>query len=166
MTQYGSWLTNRRFFFRKSHLCTVLAETLVMFFLKNWLNEWHHCRVQNKSPAMNDITAGYKIRIRQFTSYHGCRILTTFSPFVHSYRIVQRYTYISILNLTLCLRIVSKKLVSKTNISQFFNKILMLWKHPLLKKRRHLFAPYIMWYVLNFVTMYIFDVLRYVWCIL
>ena len=58
-----------------------------MFFLKNWLNEWCHCLVQNKNPAMNDITARYKIRIRQFTSYQGCRILTTF---IHPDRTVQR----------------------------------------------------------------------------
>ena len=47
---------------------------------------------------MNDVTAGYKIRIRQwhheiwqFTSYQGCRILTTFSPFVHPDSNIQRY---------------------------------------------------------------------------
>ena len=52
-----------------------------------WMNEraecsknrhpWYEvkCRVQNKNPAMNDVTAGYKIRIQHFTSYQGCRFL-------------------------------------------------------------------------------------------
>ena len=35
------------------------------------MNDW----VQNKNPAMNDVTAGYKICTRQFTSYQGCRFL-------------------------------------------------------------------------------------------
>ena len=89
MTRYGSWLTNRRLFPAITPF-TVLAETLVIFFLKNWLNEWHHSRVQNKNTAMNDVTAGYKIRIQQFTSYQGLCILTKFSSFAHPDRIVQR----------------------------------------------------------------------------
>ena len=82
MTRYGSWLTNRRLFPEITPLlCTVLA---VIF--KDWLN-----------PAMNDVAAGYKIRIRQwryeirqFTSYQGCHILTAFSLFVNPDRTVQR----------------------------------------------------------------------------
>ena len=70
-------------FFRKTHLCTVLAKTLVMFFVS-------HCRVKILYPAMTSSTAGYKFCVRQFTSYLGCHILTTFCPFFHPDRIVQR----------------------------------------------------------------------------
>ena len=65
------------------------------------------CRVQNKNPAMNDITAGYKIRIWQwrYEIWLHCHILilypalyfisrmpilTTFIPFFHPDRTVQR----------------------------------------------------------------------------
>ena len=55
------WLTNRRLFLESTPLYSG--------------NEWRHCRVQNKNPAMNDVTAGYKICTRQFTSYQGCWFL-------------------------------------------------------------------------------------------
>ena len=60
MTRFGSWITNRRLF----------PESTPLFSG----NEWRHCLVQNKNPAMNDVTAGYKIRIRQWmTSLPGTK---------------------------------------------------------------------------------------------
>ena len=83
---------------------------------------------------MNGITAVYKIRIRQSTSYHGCRVLTSFSSFVHPDRTVQRCDY-------------RESLLSSWSRNRF---ILILLFHSFFARNPRQFAVYFVSFILSF----------------